>query len=189
MNKEEKIIMFESDEAAQMKTVTGWVSADGRFYGNDERAARYAGSTHSKCECGGMVEKGWTICETCRHKSAQERYLKLPYKDWDGKVPICLYDGDEYFWDEEKLLDYLYDHELNGSEVQLVFCDPVNYQSIDTETVAGDSHEDWEPSKELEEKIAEFNKYLATLPAHSWFPGKVRTSYDYTYKPDDNENT
>jgi len=61
--------------------------------------------------------------------------------------------------------------------MNLLFCEPMGYSSIDSETVAGDSHEDWEPSDELEQKIKEFNDYLSTLSPHSWQPGKVRTSY------------
>jgi hypothetical protein len=35
-NKIEKIVMMDSDEAASIKTVTGWVARDGLFWGNDE---------------------------------------------------------------------------------------------------------------------------------------------------------
>lgn len=185
MRKEEKIIMFESNEAAQYRTnIEGWVSSDGRFYGKDERTARYSGSTHHKCECGGIAERTYIRCEDCRKKFSDDLYEKMPYKEWDGKEPICLYDGDEFFFDEESLIDYLYDNELNGDDVQLVLCQPVNYQPIDGETIAGDSHEDWEPSDELAKKINEFNDYLATLPPHSYTAGKTRTSYEYTYKPE-----
>lgn len=183
---EEKIIMYDSNEAAQYRTgIEGWVDSDGRFWGKDERAARYSGCTHKKCECGGITEKTWIRCEVCRNKFSNEVYLKYPYKEWDGKEPICLRDGDEFFFDEESLIDYLYDNELNGSDVQLVICIPLGYDLIDSETIAGDSHEDWEPSDELAAKIDEFNKYLATLPPHSWTAGKTRTSYEYTYKPED----
>lgn len=185
------MILFDSTEAATYKSgIEGWVSSDGRFFGKGERAeqtARYAGSTHHKCECGGIAPKGWIRCEECRRKSANENYLKLPYKEWDGDAPICLYDDDRYFFSEDELIDYLYDHELNGSDIQLVLCKGMPYQQIDGETVAGDSHEDWEPSKELEEKIKEFNTYLATLPPHSWMPGKIRTSFDFTYNPNSEE--
>lgn len=179
----EKMILFDSPEAAQYKTgIEGWVSSDGRFFGKGERAeqtARYAGSTHHKCECGGIAPRGWIRCEDCQRKTAGENYLKLPYKEWDCDAPICLYDDDRYFFSEDDLINYLYDHKLNGSDVQLVFCEPVKYRSIGTEDIAPDSHEDWEPSKALEEKIKEFNGFLKTLSPHSWMPGKIRTSYDF----------
>lgn len=41
-NKEpEKIIPYDSAEAASIQNVTGWVSRSGRFWGNDEQMARY----------------------------------------------------------------------------------------------------------------------------------------------------
>lgn len=189
MSTEEKIIMYDSPEAAQYRTgIEGWVSSDGRFFGKGghaEQTARYAGSTHHKCECGGIAPKGWIRCDYCSKRIADETYLKLQYKEWDGKEPICLYDGEKYFWDESDLIDYLYDNELNGDDVQLVFCVPITYEHIDGETIASESHEEWEPSKELSDKINEFNKYLSSLPPHSWTTGKTRTSYEYTYVNED----
>ncbi|MDX5626641.1 MULTISPECIES: hypothetical protein [unclassified Brenneria] len=48
-NKTEKIILRDSEEAASIKTVTGWVSAKGRVYGDNEDLARYDGATHQRC--------------------------------------------------------------------------------------------------------------------------------------------
>lgn len=187
----EKMILFDSPEAAQYRTgLEGWVSSDGRFFGKGvqgEQMARYAGSTHHKCECGSIAPRGWVRCEECQKKTANENYSKLPYKEWDRDSPICLHDGDRYFFSEEELIDFLYDHELNGSDVRLVLCRPMRYQPIDGETIAGDAHEDWEPSKALEEKINQFNEFLKTLPPHSWEPDKIRTSYDYTFNPNSEE--
>ena len=45
---EKQIIMEDSPEAASIQTVTGWVSRTGRFWGNDERMARFDGSTHNR---------------------------------------------------------------------------------------------------------------------------------------------
>ncbi|MDE9687494.1 hypothetical protein R4T22_18735 [Citrobacter portucalensis] len=38
--KTEKIVMMDSDEAASIQTVTGWVDRQGRFWGGDEHQAR-----------------------------------------------------------------------------------------------------------------------------------------------------
>lgn len=67
----EKVVMSDSTEAAQLVTITGWVSRTGIFYGNDERIARYAGCTHRPCEtedCGKPTEKTYIYCDDCRHK-------------------------------------------------------------------------------------------------------------------------
>lgn len=177
MNKvEEKIIMYDSPEAAQEITLTGWLSGgDKRFWYKDEHMARWSGCTHLKCECGNVMSKSYTKCESCRHKANKERYDKLPYKEWDGKEPVVTWDGDTYFFDEESLIEYMEDNELK--DLPLLICTPIYYQTIDGETVASDSHEDWEPEKELQDAIKAFNEVLRNLPAHSYTPGKVRTSY------------
>ncbi len=49
----EQIVLNTSDEAASIKTVTGWIDRYGRFWGDYERIARYSGCTHVACsECG-----------------------------------------------------------------------------------------------------------------------------------------
>lgn len=48
--KTEKIVMMDSDEAASIQTVTGWVDRQGRFWGGDEHQARWCGATHRKCK-------------------------------------------------------------------------------------------------------------------------------------------
>ncbi|WP_244858805.1 hypothetical protein [Pseudomonas sp. B2021] len=47
---EEKVVMYEPPQAASIQTVTGWVGADGRFWGKDEHMARWCGATHRHCE-------------------------------------------------------------------------------------------------------------------------------------------
>lgn len=177
--KDEKIIMYDSPEAATYVTnIEGWIDINRRFFGkgeDGERMARYSSHTHKTCECGNKMEKGWTKCNECRHKSSIERYNARPFKEWDGTEPICTWDGDRYFFSKEDLIAYMEDNEETA--IDLLICDPVNFRRIDLDTIADDTHEGWEPEKELCDKIDEFNAYLKTLPPHSWMPGKVRTSY------------
>ena len=50
---QEEVVMIDDPRAATLVTVTGWRSMDGRFYGDNEHAARWAGCTHVKClACG-----------------------------------------------------------------------------------------------------------------------------------------
>lgn len=181
MTPEEKVILYDSPEAAKYVTnIEGWVSAEKHFYGKGEfaeRSARNDGCTHKKCECGELFKKEWayTVCEKCVRKKAYERFLKLPYQEWNEADYVLEYDGDTFFWDIESLQEYMCENELE--EIDLYICSPIMYDTIDTETIAGDSHEDWEPSAELEKKINEFNDYIRTLKPHSWGQGKIRTSY------------
>ena len=77
-------IRYDSPDAAQQVTVTGWQSRDGRFYGNDEHLARWAGCTHLICACGAEMEKGYNICKTCRRKADAEQYEAMPFMELIG---------------------------------------------------------------------------------------------------------
>jgi hypothetical protein len=177
---EEKIIHYDSPEAAQFKTgISGWVSSDGRFWGNDEHMARYTGCTHMLCDCGATIKRGYSSCDNCRQKVAAEKWSALPYVAWDGKAPICTYDGDHYFFTEEDLIDYLDENKLNGSDIMLVLCEALTYPKLDEEYFGCDAHEDWEAPKELTEAIDKLNAIVQKLPPHSYTVGKIRTSYSH----------
>lgn len=174
--------MYESPEAATYVTnIEGWVDINRRFFGKGEdaeRMARYSSHTHKKCECGGIVEKAYIKCPDCRHKAAIERFNSLPFEEWNMSDPVCTWDGDNYFFSEEELIEYMMDNEYENAEgIDLLICEPVNFRPIDLDMIADETHEDWSPDKTLCDKIYEFNAYLKTLPPHSWMPGKIRTKY------------
>ncbi len=185
---EEKIIFPDSPEAATYKAnIEGWVSSTGHFFGKGqgaEQAARYKGSTHARCDCGGAAKHPYTACEDCRHKNRIKRYNELPFKEWDKQEPVCLYDGDEYFFSEEDLAEYLVEREMNGSDIMLVICEPIEFSVIDYETIAPAVHEDWEPNAKLVNLVKDFNNSLRQLSTNTWMPGKTRTSYEYSYTPE-----
>lgn len=175
-----KEIMYDSPEAAQFKTgISGWVSSDGRFWGKDEHMARYIGCTHKLCDCGAKIKVGYSRCEDCRQKVDLEKWAALPYVAWDGKAPICTYDGEHYFFTEGDLIDYLDENKLNGSDVMLVLCESIGYSEIDYSCWGDEAHEDWEPPKELVEAVEKLNALLRELPPHTYTAGKIRTSYSH----------
>lgn len=180
MNTEEKIIMYDSPEAAEIKTITGWVSGGqggypSHYYGNDEHMARWAGCTHKRCECGNIHKKSYTCCEECQRKNQTERHMKLKFKEWDHNEPVTEAFGDRYFFDLESLEEYMAENEIE--EIDLLICEPVNYRHFEFDDIASEAHEDWEPPAKLEEMVKELNKFIDTLPAHSWEPGKIRTTH------------
>jgi len=126
----DKIILDTDPEAATQKTLTLWVSRNGLAY-TDERAARYAGCTHKKCECGHIMEKHWLGCEACRDKRDHERCLAMPTKEWDGKTPLCIYGSDKYFYDDDDLFLYCEDHGIKETDLHLVICKPCYFTEID----------------------------------------------------------
>ncbi|KAA5840232.1 hypothetical protein F2A38_19585 [Pseudomonas chlororaphis] len=129
---EEKVVMYESPEAASIQTVTGWVDPSGRFWGNDEHMARYCGSTHRQCAKNPAHPihrtNGW--CRDCREEGRAARFAAMPTRIWGGE-PITDYDGDDYFFDEESLRDHIIDNEINLADLKLVFCTPNYPREID----------------------------------------------------------
>ena len=119
---EEKVVMYESPEAASIQTVTGWVSADGRFWGNNEDVARYSGSTHRLCKNNpdhpAHPTNRW--CGVCRNERLAAQFAAIPRRIWGGE-PITDFDGDRYFFDEEDLRDYILDHDIDLADLKLVF--------------------------------------------------------------------
>ncbi|MGR3753268.1 ead/Ea22-like family protein [Edwardsiella anguillarum] len=124
----EKIVMMDSDEAARIQTVTGWVDRHGRFWGNDEYQARWSGSTHRKCKNKPDVHPAHSThgyCEECHREARQAKFLAMERVAWSGE-PLTIFDSDKYFFDAESLADYCVENSLLPSELQLVICEP-NY--------------------------------------------------------------
>lgn len=176
MKEEKKVIMYDSPEAAKEVTLTGWLSADGRFYGKNEHMARWGGCTHNVCECGSVKEKHYTRCNSCIQKARAKTYNELPFEEWDYEKPVVTWDGDDYFYDIEALEEYMEESDID--EINLLICSPIYHCQIDADQVTnGEAHENYEMPDELAKKIDELNNYIRTLPPHSYTPGKIRTTY------------
>lgn len=178
MAKQQTKIMYDSDEAATFKTdISGWVSSEGRFFGNNEHLARWSGSTHKKCNCGNVTEKHWTVCTHCRTARSDERYNALEFREWSGE-PLSIFGCDTYFFRDE-IYDYLNDLEKGAATPQLVICEPVFAPYIEdygVDQLPDDfTIEDAHPK--LAELIADVNKYVhENNPILSWCEGKFRTT-------------
>lgn len=179
---EEKIILSTSDEAAQFVTnISGWVARGGRFWGDDERMARYDGCTHRACTiCGMPVEKitGHTVCQECRDKKETDDFNALPRKQWDGETPLTLWRGDEYFFTEDELLEWCEDHETTPQELQLVICKPNYAREIDLDGMyCDDLPEDQyldDVAPELADMLKEVNTYIREKKIIlSWGPSRI----------------
>jgi hypothetical protein len=177
----EPVVFDDSPEAATYRTdIKGWVGRDGRFYGDGpsgERTARYAGSTHSKCQkCQATTRRGYTLCDGCRDLADHERWLQLELVEWDGETPLVAYRGDDYFFDAESVYDHADTHELKVSELDLVVCRPNLARQVDSDYWSDELPEDGELPDWLEDAVKALNDVIA---AHeddplSWGQGKQR---------------
>lgn len=180
---EKPIIMYDSPEAAVYRTnLTGWVASDGRYYGENEHLARWAGSTHQKCECGNIFSKGRTRCSSCDARIDTEKYYALPVVEWDGATPVCTWRDDKFFFDEDSVLDWMADlkHDANEGdvEVQLVLCTPGRLGYVSEDNWADDLPDDGELPNEVAKKVDELNEAIKNTPVVSWWAGTTRINVD-----------
>lgn len=176
---ENKIIIFDSDEAAQKKTVTGWVSGNGFFYGDDERSARFMGCTHIRCKCGMITEKQYTACEFCRNKNKLERYRSMPFKEWNGTDFLYSEMADKFFFDSEEILDYCEEEGMPSKSLRLIICEPVYPKEINLSEIYSDLLPEDSEGELPEYLVAAENELNQIIREKgeplSWMPGKYRT--------------
>lgn len=174
---DEKIILPNDPAAAARETVTGWVSRDGSFYGDGpagERAARYAGSTHSQCDqCGAICSKGWTACNACREAKAIAAYAKREQREWDGSQMLYSDANDNYYSDIESA-EYDLDEGQTLADLRLLLCEPNLPRQLDSSHFDDDLPDDGdhEIPDELAQAVDAFNAVMAASKPLSWSPGK-----------------
>lgn len=172
---EQKIVLKSDAEAATLRTVTGWVSRDGKFFGTAEDIARYTGCTHVLCECGASVEKSWIKCPDCRSKLQRARYDALPKEEWDGSGMICIFDDDKYFSDMEEAEEFAAESQCTLDDLMLVICEPKRAYALSPEDVYSDLiPEDEDVPAAIEAAFKVLNEAIekCTQPL-CYFPGKI----------------
>lgn len=185
---EDRMILPESPEAAQLVTVTFWQARDGGYYEQkDEGLARWAGATHIHCEdCGKPIRKnGWIVCSECGHKRDAKRWADLEKKPWDGTTPICIMGSDTYFFNEDDLAGYCEEHDVQPNDLLLMHCRPAKPREIDASDYFCDElPEDGDDSclpQDIIDAVKVLNKAIRSCPPLSWYEGTV--AVDVMAKP------
>lgn len=168
---DEMILDTSSAAATFVDNISGWVDRHGMFWGEYEAGARRRGSTHSTCACG-RVYRSNSYCDSCAEAKRTARFNALEKKPWDKIAPICLDGGDEYFFDEDSLRDYVHEHGMLVSDLQLRLCRPIKMRELEEEYFLEDLHEDaWLPDDVLA-AISTLNDLILAMPAASWEPDR-----------------
>jgi hypothetical protein len=169
---DEVIVMRDSDEAAQLKTVTGWVSRDGMFFGNDERTARWSGCTHEVCEgCGNVIPRGF--CNSCRVKSDIERWKAAERAPYDGTAMLYSDLCDQYFRDEDEAREYAENEGYSLDYLRLYICEPQYGRLIEDDYFCDQFPENGEVPESIREAMDVLNKAIREAGPLSWYPGKT----------------
>jgi hypothetical protein len=179
--KEEKIILQSDDIVIYRTNIRGWVNQLGHYFGENERAARWDGCTHIKCEACGEIYRKSSYCRSCHHKKAIERYKAMPKKKWDGTGMVYSDREDKYFESWEEVKDFMDDSfdgkDAKAEHLRLIICDPIYPNEIDGD----DYYSDFLPEDQslydvdahLSGLIEEVNKYIREeKPIFSYQPGK-----------------
>ena len=185
----DKIVMYDSDEAAHKEMCEVWVSRRNRVYVSEypndpaavahaEECARSDGATHQKCQKCGIVYprhelRLYELCREClaKHESANRaaNYAKLVRVSWDGRTPLALHWQDKWFFSASDIREYLEEPGEKLESLQLVLCEPQRVEKLDVMTLCEDILPDGEDAPgELIDAVEALNKVIATLPPVSW---------------------
>lgn len=168
-----KPIFPESEEAAKFVTsLSGWVDRHGRFWGDDEKTARYLGSTHRKCDCGAEIEQR-SFCEDCSRLKEAARYKEAEKLTWNGETPLYSQIHDKYLFGKDELLEFMHECEVkNPDELELFLCEPNYLREIESDQWCDDLPDDGDLPPEVEAALEVFNAVLRAAEPVSWSPGK-----------------
>lgn len=177
---DKKIILYDSHGAAIHRTMlSGWVSSNGRFFGEDEHLARYDGCTHRKCSlCKNLVEKSRTMCSDCNEKRQVAKYAKKEVKKWDGATPLYSEVADEFYFDEEGFEDLLPDWIERHVNPRLVLCESVFLHRVDEDYWIDALPEDGVVPPNVEKALNALNKEIDNTDPVSWSPGRYAVSVE-----------
>ena len=183
MKTEKKMVMFDDPTLVEYRTdLEGWTGPDGKYYGkgeSGERMARYANSTHTKCECGNLIKKGYSRCSTCSAVLSKANYLKLEEIEWDGKSMLCLRHDDKFFTDMDDVHEYCEMEDVKIEDLELMHCEKIvnisqiNIDEMNEEYCTEDeSLSDFHP--EIAKKVDELNELIKNTEPKIWFQTNKR---------------
>jgi len=185
MNGKEPIVLFDSPEAAQFKTVGVWVSRHGRPC-SDERCARYDGCTHYVCEECGQPYPKTSYCIPCHDKMRRAIFDAMPKMPWDTTTPLVIFNTDIYFFDVGDLLDYCADNEVPPESLPLVLCVPKETPELDPDDFFWDVlGEGGDVPGEIVKAAEAFNAAVQAAGPLSWCEGTeaaIVTAKDIGYE-------
>lgn len=170
-------IFYASDEAAKYRTdIKGWVSRDGKFWGDGDQAehmARYTGSTHQMCmSCDTIIDKRCTRCTKCFEAIKDKQHRERKQLKWDMETPLYSEKLDRYFFESQDIENVMGESGFSWQELRLVICDPQKASHIEDDYFSDVMPEDGTDIPDaVQEAMAAFNRAIDESPPMSWTPG------------------
>ena len=158
-----KIIMYDSDEAAEYKWIKGWVASNGWFYGKGKDAediARYMGCTHRKCKCGNVVAKKDWPCKDCVEQAEIERYWKSEAVEYDGKSAVYSDKLDRFFGTLKMAINEASRLGLKPSDLRLFECEVSCLPHVEDDYWECDLQDGTELPEEIRDAVNELNRII-----------------------------
>ena len=182
----EKNIILEEDAEGLIELVNleAWKVNEQKYFIKKEKAIEHV-ITHKKCECGELMDKYRSLCHHCQtvewNKKYDERYSKMPFKEWDGKTYLVTHDGDKFFCDEGEIEDYLVENEMKLEDLKLCICEPnhlpkINYEDLCEDIIPENQDALDKLCPDVLKKIDELNEFISNQPPISWREGSYRTT-------------
>lgn len=161
-----QIIPYADPTLVRQVLVPAWVTPAGVGYHNEDQA-RYAACTHKPCSvCGDLVRKQYSLCEICLAEKTRLQYLAYPKKTWDRITPVYSRCIDDFFMDEESILDWCEENQMVFgdpflSDFEFVWCKPQRVYELDPYDLYSDIiPEDGELPSEIEEAFKTLNQKI-----------------------------
>jgi hypothetical protein len=145
-----------------------------------------------KTRCNRRVFCILAVGNSARLNAIKMKYEEMPFKEWDGKQPLVLFNDDKYFFSEDEIEDYLV--EINDSilapenhktfdDLQLVITEDNNLWELDfndiyCDILPEDMYLEDVCSKELLDAMDSLNKIIRLHKGVSYTQGKFRTTYN-----------
>lgn len=177
MHKAQSIIMYDSPQAASIQTVSGWVSNDGRYFGDNEKLARYCGATHKSCSVDSdhPIYPVNSYCDACSHDEALERFNAMPIVEWDGSTMLYLCEHDLYLSSASSVQHFCDEYGLELKDLKLVLCEEIGMQEVDENYWEDDFAGDVDLAAPIQEALDTLNAAIRKHgKAASWMPSSKR---------------
>lgn len=167
------IIHYNTPNLVKQCKQDGWTTSDGSTF-KTEHIARYYECTHRKCKsCNNDTPKIYSLCEMCRESNDITKYNSYSGIQWDNIIPIYSESHDEYFFDQQELLDYIDENNVTIDKLRLVICKPTHLSQIDEDYWMDDLPEDGELSPNLKLALAQLNTIIQSEPPSAWIPSNI----------------